>query len=210
MKYTTLGRTGVKVSRICLGTMNFGHYVDEPNSHAIMSDALEMGVNFFDTANVYGGSKGRGTTESYIGNWPEEDPSRRDKIVLATKVYGEMSDDGINDRGLSAWNIVRACEASLKRLKTDRIDLYQMHHVDRSTPWEEIWQAMDQLVTQGKVLYVGTSNFAGWHIVQGIEAARRRNALGIVSEQSLYHLENRAVETDVLPACEAYGVGVIP
>lgn len=210
MQYTTLGRTGVKVSRICLGTMNFGHYVDEPASHQMMSAALEKGINFFDTANQYGGSKGTGTSETYIGHWLTEDPGRRDQIVLATKVHQPMTEDGINDRGLSAWHIVRACEASLKRLNTDRIDLYQMHHIDRSVPWDEIWQAMDQLITQGKVIYVGSSNFAGWHIVQGIEAARRRNMLGIVSEQSLYHLDNRAVESDVLPACEAYGVGVIP
>ncbi|MBD3166578.1 aldo/keto reductase [bacterium] len=210
MQYTTLGRTGVTVSRICLGTMNFGHYVNEADSHEIMNRALELGINFFDTANVYGGSKGRGTTETYIGNWLADDPSRRDRIVLATKVYGKTADEGLNIRGLSAYHIRKAVEASLKRLRTDHIDLYQMHHIDRTTPFEEIWQAMEQLVREGKVLYVGSSNFAGWHIVQANESARRRNFIGIVSEQSLYHLGNRAIEAELLPACEAYGVGVIP
>lgn len=210
MKYTYLGRTGLRVSRICLGTMNFGHWTSETDSHTIMSTAVDQGINFFDTANVYGGSKGRGTTETFIGRWLKQNPGKRDEIVLATKVYGPMSDDGINDRHLSAYHIRQACEDSLRRLQTDRIDLYQMHHVDRNTPWEEIWQAMEQLIREGKILYVGTSNFAGWHIVQGNEVARSRNTLGIVSEQSLYNLENRAVEAELIPACEEYGVGITP
>ncbi len=210
MKYTYLGRTGLKVSRICLGTMNFGHWTTEEDSQAIMNYAIDKGVNFFDTANVYGGSKGRGTTEEYIGRWLKQNPDKRDDLVLATKVYGPMSENGINDRYLSAYHIRQACEDSLKRLQTDRIDLYQMHHVDRNTPWEEIWQAMEQLIREGKVLYVGTSNFAGWHIVQGNEIAKSRNSYGIVSEQSLYHLENRAIEAELIPACVEYGVGIIP
>ncbi len=208
MDYTYLGRTGLKVSRICLGTMNFGHYTTESDSHTIMDRSLELGVNFFDTANVYGGDKGRGTTEEYIGRWLAHG-GKREKIVLATKVYGTMSDE-LNDGKLSAYHIRKACEDSLRRMKTDHIDLYQMHHVDRNTPWDEIWQAMEQLVREGKVLYVGSSNFAGWHIVQANEIARQRNFLGIVSEQSLYSLMKREVESDLVPACEAYGVGIIP
>lgn len=208
MEYTNLGRTGLKVSRLCLGTMNFGPQTSEGDSFAIMDRALEEGVNFFDTANRYGGSLGPGTTEEIIGRWLAQG-GRREKTVLATKVYGPMG-EGPNDRGLSAYHIRQACEDSLRRLQTDHIDLYQMHHVELNTPWEEIWQAMEQLVREGKVLYVGSSNFAAWHIVQANEAADRRNFLGLVSEQSLYNLNARMVELEVLPACQAYGVGVIP
>jgi aryl-alcohol dehydrogenase-like predicted oxidoreductase len=208
MEYTNLGRTGLKVSRLCLGTMNFGPRTSEGDSFAIMDRALEVGVNFFDTANRYGGSLGPGTTEEIIGRWLAQG-GRREKTVLATKVYGPMG-EGPNDRGLSAYHIRQACEDSLRRLQTDHIDLYQMHHVELNTPWEEIWQAMEQLVREGKVLYVGSSNFAAWHIVQANEAAARRNFLGLVSEQSLYNLNARMVELEVLPACQAYGVGVIP
>lgn len=208
MEYTNLGRTGLKVSRLCLGTMNFGPQTSEGDSFAIMDRALEEGVNFFDTANRYGGSLGPGTTEEIIGRWLARG-GRREKTVLATKVYGPMG-EGPNDRGLSAYHIRQACEDSLRRLQTDHIDLYQMHHVELSTPWEEIWQAMEQLVREGKVLYVGSSNFAAWHIIQANEAAARRNFLGLVSEQSLYNLNARMIELEVLPACQAYGVGVIP
>ena len=209
MEYTHLGRSGLSVSRLCLGTMNFGPETDEPTSHQIMDAALDAGLNFFDTANVYGWKKGEGITEQIIGRWWAQGGGRREKVVLATKVYGDMG-DWPNTSRLSALHIRQACEASLKRLKTDYLDLYQMHHVWRDAPWEEIWQAMELLVQQGKVLYVGSSNFAGWHIVQANEAAKRRNFLGLVSEQSIYHLLRRQIETDVLPACEAYGLGVIP
>ena len=205
MEYRHLGRTGLKVSGLCLGTMNFGPRTSEPDSFAIMDRALDAGINFFDTANRYG----RTETESIIGRWLAKGGSRREKVVLATKVYGEMS-RWPNMSRLSARHIRDACEDSLRRLQTDHIDLYQMHHVDRDTPWEEIWQAMDLLVAQGKVLYVGSSNFAGWHIVAAIEAAQRRGSLGLVSEQSLYNLTARTVELEVLPACEAHGVGVLP
>jgi NDP-hexose C3-ketoreductase / dTDP-4-oxo-2-deoxy-alpha-D-pentos-2-ene 2,3-reductase len=208
MEYTYLGRTGLKVSKICLGTMNFGSYTSEKDSFKIMDRALELGVNFFDTANVYGNDKGVGFTEGLIGRWLEQG-GRRDKIVLATKVYGKMG-EGVNDLKLSAYNIRKACEDSLKRLKTDHIDLYQMHHVDRNTPWEEIWQAMEQLVREGKITYAGSSNFAAWNIVEANYIAKQRNFLGLVSEQSIYSLRNRHVELEVLPACKAMGVGVIP
>jgi len=209
MHYTNLGRTGLKVSRICLGTMNFGTQTSEADSHTIMDRALATGINFFDTANRYGRDVSLGFTEEIIGRWLAQGGGRRENIVLATKVYGPMG-EGVNDRGVSAYHIRKACEDSLRRLQTDHIDLYQMHHVERSTPWEEIWQAMEQLVREGKVLYVGSSNFAGWHIVRANEAAQRRNFLGLVSEQSKYSLNARMVELEVLPACRTYGVGVIP
>ncbi|MDX3076038.1 aldo/keto reductase [Streptomyces sp. MI02-7b] len=213
MEYTQLGRTGLKVSRLVLGTMNFGPQTDEADSHAIMDAALDAGVNFFDTANVYGWGENKGRTEEIIGTWFAKGGGRREKTVLATKVYGNMGADGTpwpNDDKLSALNIRRACEASLKRLGTDHIDLYQFHHVDRATPWEEIWQAVDVLVQQGKVLYAGSSNFAGWHIARANEAAARRGSLGLVSEQCLYNLAERRAEMEVIPAAEAYGLGVIP
>lgn len=209
MQYTQLGRTGLKVSRLCLGTMNFGPYTPEPDSHVIMDLALELGINFFDTANVYGFRIGEGWTEQIIGNWFAQGGGRREKTVIATKVYGKMG-DWPNYSRLSALHIKRACEGSLKRLQTDYIDLYQMHHVDRETPWEEIWQAMEQLVSEGKILYVGSSNFAGWHIAQANGIAKGRNFFGLTSEQCLYNLTERTAEMDVLPACAAYGLGVIP
>jgi aryl-alcohol dehydrogenase-like predicted oxidoreductase len=189
--------------------MNIGPETSEEDSFAIMDRALDEGINFFDTANVYGWKKGEGVTEQILGRWFAKGGGRRDKVVLATKVYGSMG-DWPNESRLSALSIRRACEGSLRRMQTDHIDLYQMHHVDRDTPWDEIWQAMDLLVQQGKVLYVGSSNFAGWHIAQANEAARARGSLGLVSEQSLYNLAKREIELEVLPACRDYGVGVIP
>ena len=208
MQYARLGRSGLKVSRLCLGTMNFGPHTSEADSFAIMDQALDLGVNFFDTANRYGGRVGVGATEQIIGRWLAQG-GRRERIVLATKVYGPMG-EGPNDRGLSAYHIRRACEESLRRLQTDHIDLYQMHHVDRGVPWEEIWQAMEQLVREGKVLYVGSSNFAGWQIAQANCAAATRQFMGLISEQSLYNLNARMIELEVIPACRAYGVGIIP
>jgi aryl-alcohol dehydrogenase-like predicted oxidoreductase len=209
MDYTHLGRSGLSVSRLCLGTMNFGPETSEEDSHAIMDRALDLEINFFDTANVYGWVKGEGITEQIIGRWFAQGGGRRERTVIATKLYGSMS-DWPNDTFLSARNIRRACDASLRRLQTDHIDLYQMHHVDRSTPWDEIWEAFEVLRAQGKVLYFGSSNHAGWHIAKGMEAARRRGRFGLVSEQSIYNLLKREVELEVLPACEDYGVGVIP
>lgn len=209
MQYTRLGRTGLKVSRLCLGTMNFGPHTTEPDSYAIMDKALELGVNFFDTANVYGWKKGEGVTEQIVGRWLAQGGGRREKIVLATKVYGAMG-DGPNDQKLSAYHIRYACDESLRRLKTDHIDLYQMHHIDRDTPWEEIWQAMEVLVQQGKVLYVGSSNFAGFHIARAQGEARARHFMGLVSEQCVYNLNRRMVELEILPACRDFGLGVIP
>ena len=208
MQYVHLGRTGLSVSRICLGTMNFGPVTSKEDSFAIMDSAHAHGINFFDSANVYGWSD-KGLTERIVGEWFAQGDGRRERTVLATKLYGDMG-DWPNDGKLSALNIRRACDASLKRMQTDYIDLYQMHHVDRSTPWDEIWEAMEVLRNQGKVIYVGSSNFAGWHLAQAQETATRRGQLGLVSEQSIYNLVERTVELEVLPAAEAYGIGVIP
>src|SRR6478735_7801089 len=209
MEFTQLGRTGLKVSRLCLGTMNFGPQTTEPDAHAIMHSALDVGINFFDTANVYGGPDNKGRTEEIVGSWFASGGGRRERTVLATKVYGDM-DPWPNNGKLSALNIRRALDASLKRLQTDYIDLYQFHHVDRATPWEEIWQAIDVAITQGKILYAGSSNFAGWHIAQAQEAAKERHSVGLVSEQSLYNLMARSIELEVIPAAQHYGLGIIP
>lgn len=209
MEYTRLGRTGLKVSRLCLGTMNFGPLTTEADSFAIMDKALELGINFFDTANVYGWKRGEGITENIIGRWFAQGRQRREKVVLATKVFGAMG-DWPNENKLSALHIRRAVDESLRRMQTDYIDMYQMHHIDRDTPWEEIWQAMEVLVQQGKILYVGSSNFAGWHIAQANEAAKARHFMGLVSEQSLYNLKDRMIELEVIPACQHYGLGLIP
>jgi aryl-alcohol dehydrogenase-like predicted oxidoreductase len=216
MDYVHLGRLGLRVSPLCLGTMNFGWDLpgtDESEAFRIMDRALEHGINFFDTANVYGwvegGGRGEGITEQILGRWFAQGDGRRERVVLATKVYSDMG-TWPNDGRLSALNIRRACDASLRRLQTDRIDLYQFHHVDRDAPWDEIWQAIDQLVQAGKILYAGSSNFAGWHIAEANEAAARRHSLGLVSEQCKYNLLVRSAELEVLPACERYGLGVVP
>jgi len=221
MEYTHLGRSGLLVSRLCLGTMNFGPLTPPADAHAIMDRAHELGINFFDTANRYGGAASPpgqianndqshpGWTEEIIGDWFASGSGRRERTVLATKLYGAMG-DWPNESMLSALNIRRACDASLRRLRTDYIDLYQMHHIDRGTPWDEIWQAMEVLVAQGKILYVGSSNFAGWHIARANDVAAARNFFGLVSEQSIYNLMNRQIELEVLPAAISYGVGVIP
>ncbi|MFN2215386.1 MAG: aldo/keto reductase [Anaerolineales bacterium] len=209
MKFSQLGRTGLQVSKICLGTMNFGPQTTEADAFAMMDKALDLEINFFDTANVYGWKIGEGVTENIVGRWFAQGGDRRDKVVLATKVYGRMG-NWPNQSRLSALHIRQACEESLKRLQTDHIDLYQMHHIDRNSPWEEVWQAMETLVQQGKVIYVGSSNFAGWQIAKANEAASRRNFIGLVCEQSLYNLADRMVELEVIPSCRDYGLGLIP
>jgi aryl-alcohol dehydrogenase-like predicted oxidoreductase len=201
--------------------MNFGPLTPPDEAHAIMDHAHELGINFFDTANRYGSADGEagkaadkptghvGWTEEIIGDWFAAGGGRRERTVLATKLYGSMG-AWPNESKLSALNIRRACDASLKRLRTDYIDLYQMHHIDRDTPWDEVWQAMEVLVAQGKIIYVGSSNFAGWDIARANETAKARGFGGTVSEQSLYNLVSRTVELEVLPAAKAYGVGLIP
>jgi aryl-alcohol dehydrogenase-like predicted oxidoreductase len=209
MDYTRLGRSGLMVSKLCLGTMNFGPLTSEADSYQIMDKALELGLNFFDTANTYGWKLGEGVTEGIVGRWLAQGGGRREQIVLATKVYGKMG-EGPNQKRLSAYNIRRACEESLRRLQTDHVDLYQMHHIDRLTPWEEIWQAMENLVRDGKVIYVGSSNFAAWNIAQAQCAASQRHFMGLVSEQSLYNLIDRMIELEVIPTCREFGLGLIP
>lgn len=216
VEHRRLGKHGVLVSNLCLGTMNFGWHTSEEDSFRIMDHALELGINFFDTADVYGGEKEHGYTEEIIGRWLAQGGGRRDAVILATKVYEpvtrksnkpEPNTDGSN---LSAPKIKKHCEGSLKRLQTEWIDLYQMHHIDRDCPWDEIWQGMDTLVKQGKTVYTGSSNFAGWDIATACQEAHRRGITGLVSEQSIYHLNNRMVELEVIPACRHYGLGLIP
>ncbi|MDF9811714.1 aryl-alcohol dehydrogenase-like predicted oxidoreductase [Streptomyces sp. SPB162] len=215
MTYDHLGRTGLKVSKLGLGTMNFGWVTDASTSLDLLDRAVEEGINFVDTADAYGGpqspdmEQGYGLSEEIIGRWLAQGGGRRDRIVLATKLYQPMG-TGPNDRHLSAYKIRKAAEDSLQRLGTDHIDLYQMHHVDRSTPWDEIWQAMEQLVREGKVTYIGSSNFAGWHVATAQQEAGKRHFLGLVSEQSLYNLTARTVELELLPALRHYGIGLIP
>jgi NDP-hexose 2,3-enoyl reductase len=206
--YTRLGRTGLVISRLAFGTVNFGGRVEEPEAHQLMSYALERGINFLDTANIYGWRVYKGHTEEVVGRWLEGSAGRRDNVILATKVGNRMG-EGPNDEGLSARHIVAACEASLRRLRTDWIDLYQLHHIDRTVGWEELWQTMDLLVRQGKVRYVGSSNFAGWDLVSAQEAARRRNFIGLAAEQCVYNLVTRHAELEVIPAARAYGLGVL-
>ena len=194
--------------------MNFGYLIDEPDSFAVMDAAFEAGVILFDTADVYGGPQspdmamGYGISEETVGQWLQRS-GHRDDIVLASKVYQPMG-LGPNDRRLSAYHIRRACEASLRRLGTDHIDLYQMHHVDRATPWDEIWQAMEQLVREGKISYVGSSNFAAWDVALAQSAASARHFLGLSSEQSLYNLAVRAIELELIPALRHLGIGLLP
>jgi aryl-alcohol dehydrogenase-like predicted oxidoreductase len=211
-----LGNHGVLVSNICLGTMNFGWHTSEEDSFRIMDRALELGINFLDTADVYGWSVEHGLTEEIIGRWLAQGGGRRDAVVLATKVYNpvdrkanlpEVNSDGTS---LSAYKIRKHCEGSLRRLQTDCIDLYQMHHIDRDCPWDETWQSFDTLVKQGKAVYVGSSNFAGWDIATACQEAAKRGFMGLVSEQSHYHLDNRMVELEVVPACRHYGLGLLP
>jgi aryl-alcohol dehydrogenase-like predicted oxidoreductase len=209
MEYTHVGHLGLVVSRLCLGTMNFGPHTSEEDSQKIMDQALAHGINFFDTANVYGRHLGAGATEEILGRWFAKGGGRREKVVLATKVYGQMG-EWPNESRLSKLGIIKACEASLTRLRTDRIDLYQMHHIDRQAWWDEIWEAMEQLKSDGKILYVGSSNFAGWHIARANEIANWRHSLGLSMEQSLYNLTARTIELEVIPAVQEYGMGLIP
>ncbi|MBT3273455.1 MAG: aldo/keto reductase [Spirochaetales bacterium] len=217
VEHRRLGNHGVLVSNICLGTMNFGMVTEDEDAFKIMDRALELGINFFDTADVYGGStQYHGKTEEILGAWFDQGGGRRDAVVLATKVYnaanktGEIAEPNHDGRSLSAVKIKKHAEGSLRRLKTDWIDLYQMHHVDRECPWDEVWQGFDSLVKQGKVVYVGSSNFAGWDIATACQEADKRGLTGLVSEQSIYHLDNRMIELEVIPAARHYGMGIIP
>jgi len=216
VQYKRMGKHGALVSNLCLGTMNFGWVTPEDESFRIMDRALELGINFFDTADVYGWSVENGLTEEIIGRWFAQGGGRRDAVILATKVYNPVTrkaalrEPNTDGRNLSAVKIKKHCDGSLKRLQTDWIDLYQMHHIDRECPWDETWQAFGALVDQGKVVYVGSSNFAGWDIATACQEASKRGMSGLVSEQSIYHLNNRMIELEVIPACRHYGLGLIP
>lgn len=222
MKYTRMGRTGLFVSKICLGTANFGTgkssgagdwgVVDEAGAFRIMDYALDCGINFFDTANVYGGIETRGLTETIIGRWFSQGGNRREKVVLGTKVgrVFEKSDlDGPNNvEGLSIYKIRRHVEASLKRLQTDHLELIQMHKADPVTGWDEIWEAFEGLVRSGKVDYVGSSNHDAWQIMKAQEEARRRNFMGLANEQHLYTPLSRSAELELLPMAKDQGIGI--
>lgn len=208
MKYATLGASRLEVSRVCLGTMNFGRHVAADDAHAILDDALALGINYVDTANRYGTPERPHAAEEILGDWFARGGDRRDRTVLATKVF-EKTADWPNNGGLSALNIRRACDASLRRLRTDRIDVYQMHHVDRAAPWDEIWEAFEVLRAQGKILYAGSSNFAGWHLATA-QSAGAAHRWRLVTEQSVYSLAVRDIEREVLPAARALGIGLVP
>ncbi|GGY40533.1 aldo/keto reductase [Streptomyces djakartensis] len=206
-RYTRLGRSATLVSRLWLGTVNFSGRVPDSAAIRLMDEALDRGINCVDTADIYGWRVHKGHTEELLGRWLARSGVPREDIVIATKVGEEMS-GRVNDGGLSARHIISSCEQSLRRMKLDHIDLYQMHRVDHSAPWDEIWQAMDQLVTSGKVRYVGSSNFAGWNITAAQECAMRRQSFGLVAEQCLYNLAVRHADLELLPAARAYGLGV--
>ncbi|WP_380283423.1 aldo/keto reductase [Kitasatospora purpeofusca] len=208
MEYTYLGRTALQVSRLCLGTLNLGVRATKEESFEILDRGLDRGINFLDTANQYGWQVHKGFTEELLGEYFAQGGGRREQVVLGTKVFTPMTDRP-NDGGLSARHIIASCEDSLRRMQTDWIDIFQMHHIDRHAPWDEVWQAMEMLTQQGKVRYVGSSNFAGWHIAEAQEAAKRRNFLGIVSEQSVYNLVTRYIEMELIPAAQKYGVAVL-
>ena len=212
MHYGFLGRSGLRVSRLCLGTYNFGTVTAEAEAYRIMDVALDAGINFFDTANHYPDFVNCGRTEEIIGRWLAQGGGRRERLVLATKVYQPMKDPlaGPNDEpGLSKYKIRHHLEGSLRRLQTDRVELYQMHHIDRRTTWDETWEAFATLAAQGKIDYVGSSNFPGWQLALAQAAARERHFLGLVSEQHKYNLLCRLPELEVLPAAQALGIGVI-
>ena len=211
MEYNKLGRSTMNVSKICLGTMHFGPKASEEESHQILDKALEMGINFIDTANVYGGSEGRGRSEEIIGSWFAARPDVRDQVVLATKVYGPMGEPGTpnEEGGFSAYKVRKHLAGSLRRLQTDHIDLYQTHHIDESVSAEEFWGTYEKIVAQGDVLYAGSSNFSGWGLAKAQTQAWQRGFVGFISEQTQYNLLSRVPEMEVLPAAQDFGIGVI-
>ena len=213
MEYRKLGNTGLEVSRLCMGTMQFGWSLNEADSHRILSASFEAGINFIDTADIYSkwvdGNPG-GVSETFIGNWMKQNQIPRDKIVVATKVRGEMG-KGPNDQGLSRVHMMNAVEASLRRLQTDYIDLYQSHWTDNDTPIEETMRAFDDLVKQGKVRYVGASNYAAWELMQALWVSDKNHLVRYDCLQPHYNLIYRAeFERELRAVCETYGLGVIP
>ena len=213
MEYRNLGRTGLKVSELCLGTMQFGWTADQETSFHILNRAVEAGVNFIDTADIYSrwvpGNPG-GVSETIIGAWLKGSELPRDRIVIATKVRGRMG-EGPNAEGLSRAHILRAAEDSLRRLNTDFIDLYQAHFYDAGTPIEETLRAFDDLVHQGKVRYIGCSNYPTWLLMQSLWAADKLNLHRYESLQPHYNLVHRdEVEQELAQVCLHYGLGVLP
>ena len=210
MEYTYLGRSNLTVSRICLGTMHFGRVTPEQEAFKIMDRALELGINFFDTANIYGGKPGR--TEEILGRWFKQGGGRREQVVLATKVYWCMVGDQSvpnEQNGISAYKVRKHLADSLRRLETDHIDLYQVHHIDRRITGEEFWGTFERLTDTGDILYVGTSNFPGWGLAKFQMLALQRGLLGIISEQTQYNLLNRIPELEVIPAAREFGIGIL-
>jgi aryl-alcohol dehydrogenase-like predicted oxidoreductase len=208
MEYRSLGRTGVQVSALCLGCMNWGdrnNGTEEADSIRIMHRAMDAGINFFDTANVYS----RGVSETITGRALAMD-GRRERVFLATKVYNRMDDNDPNAWGSHRCHIVQACEESLRRLQTDHIDLYQMHRPKSSIPIDETLRALDDLIRQGKVRYIGTSTFAAWQLMESLWAAKELGLNRFVCEQPPYNLLDRRIERELLPFCRTYGFGVIP
>ncbi len=205
MEFRALGRTGVQVSSLCLGCMNFGSKTEETDAVDIVHGALDKGINFVDTANVYN----RGRSEEITGTALAQD-NRRKRVVLATKVHGPMDDDDPNAKGNHRRHIMEQCEASLRRLKTDWIDLYQIHRPRHDTPIDETLRALDDLVHQGKVRYAGTSTFAAWQLVESLWVSKEYGLNRFVCEQPPYHLLDRRIERELLPMCQTYGFGVIP
>jgi aryl-alcohol dehydrogenase-like predicted oxidoreductase len=213
MQYRSLGRTGLKVSALCMGTMQFGWSVNEEDSFKVLSAAYEAGINFLDTADIYSrwveGNPG-GVSEQIIGKWWKQAGIPRQNLILATKVRGKMG-DAPNDEGLSRAHIMSAVEASLRRLQTDYIDLYQTHWTDDSTPIEETLRALDDLVKQGKVRYIGASNYAAWELMQALWTSDKLNVARYDSLQPHYSLIHRAeFERELHAVCKTYGIGVIP
>jgi aryl-alcohol dehydrogenase-like predicted oxidoreductase len=203
MEYRYLGRTGLKVSELCLGTMLFGGTTDEQTAHQMLDRFVEAGGTFIDTADVYG----RGVSEEIIGRWLA--PRSRDELVVATKGYGSMG-SGPNDGGSGRKHLLSAVEASLRRLRTDYIDLYQIHVFDDGTPIEETLSTLDGLVLSGKVRFLGASNYAGWQLQKSIDLARQHDWEPFACLQPLYNLLDREAEWDLIPVCQQEGVGVIP
>jgi aryl-alcohol dehydrogenase-like predicted oxidoreductase len=201
VRYRRLGRTGLQVSEVCMGAMTFGGVTDEAEAGRIFARCLERGVNFFDTADVYTG----GRSEEILGRLIQE---RRDELVIATKVFNPTA-SGPNDMGLSRKHILQACEDSLRRLGTDYIDLYQVHSDDRDTPLEETLSALDQLVRDGKVRYIGASNHTAWRLSEALWTSETRGLARYECLQPLYNLIERGLDAELLPLCRAKGVGVI-
>ncbi len=204
MEYRSLGRTGVMVSSLCLGVMNFGGVTSPEDSIAMIDRALDAGINFIDTANVYNG----GQSEVVLGNALKAN-GKRDSIVLATKVNGAMG-EGLNDRGISRYHIIKACEDSLRRLQTDHIDLYQLHRPSLTIPQDETLRALDDLVRAGKVRYIGSSTFPAWMVMEGLAVSDRHNLVRFISEQPPYNLLDRRIENELVPLCQKYGIAILP